>query len=271
MTVDLTKTTIALRNMTATEKRNSPAVLRNSTLLEVDRSNTGLFGHTFDQVHLTDLDLQLLYAKIGRHIAMQAAKAEIKRRKVVAKKVPKVVKVAMPADFYSTFPQHFVVSTPNFTQLRIANPAQLWLTANGKPKKILNQYANPANKVAYQGLIQTVFEPDEGTVPDVVKAQASNYVKLQKQLDPHGICLRLLALVTYDGDGGYVTGNTLRRLTRFVAYDSCMSVFWEKYEGSSAGGGRNEVIVNGTRMKLTEFLKLSTAQVAKLFNAAVKY
>jgi hypothetical protein len=41
-------------------------------------------------------------------------------------------------------------------------------------------------------------------------------------------------------------------------------IVWEKYEGSTAGGGRNTVYVGGRKMKLTQFLKLKPADQDKL-------
>lgn len=91
------------------------------------------------------------------------------------------------------------------------------------------------------------------------KAQANNYNALSEILKRNGQSFDWIGMAKYTGEADYIRRydkpDAKAMLTRFVATSPVL--VWEKYEGATAGGGRNEVYVGGAKMKLTEFLALS--------------
>lgn len=55
------------------------------------------------------------------------------------------------------------------------------------------------------------------------------------------------------------------RLTTFAV--QAPDFVWDKYEGQTAGGGQNSVIINGKTMKLSTFLELSPEEQDALINS----
>jgi hypothetical protein len=114
---------------------------------------------------------------------------------------------------------------------------------------------NPAALYRFSRDAVSVFE---GRVEDYdFKQQYSNFFKLQAVLRTNGTKLGPIAVATYVGDGGYSNNWKPRNLTRFVSCSEDGRLMWEKYEGSSAGGGQNYVFVCGMKIKLSDFLVFS--------------
>ncbi len=95
--------------------------------------------------------------------------------------------------------------------------------------------------------------------------QENHFENLSDILARNGLKFDYLGVAEYEGDFGYINrkpkgpGPTLYR---FVM--TAPGFVWEKYEGVSAGGGRNTVHVGGEAMKLTRFNSLSPKQQDKL-------
>jgi hypothetical protein len=100
---------------------------------------------------------------------------------------------------------------------------------------------------------KTYSGPLEGI--DLSRIQERNYEALQAILQRNGDAIHYIGYAAYPGMPAYNAGpNSKPTLTTFVGIAN--SLVWEKYEGQTAGGGRNTVYVGGRAMKLTDFLKL---------------
>lgn len=90
-------------------------------------------------------------------------------------------------------------------------------------------------------------------------AQENNYQQLLKVLKRNNQKFDWIGAARYTGSADYTkrydNPNAKATLTRFVC--TAPSLIWEKYEGLTAGGGRNVIYVGGTGMKLTSFFELS--------------
>ena len=99
--------------------------------------------------------------------------------------------------------------------------------------------------------------------------QERHFENLSDILARNGLEFDYLGLAEYEGDHSYIhhkpkgPGPTL---FRFVM--TAPGFVWEKYEGISAGGGRNTVYVGGQKMKLTEFMGLPPKKQDALIQAS---
>lgn len=98
----------------------------------------------------------------------------------------------------------------------------------------------------------------------LTRVQQNNYQALSDILVRNGSKFDYVGAATYTGQASYQGGN-IPTLTRFVM--TAPGLVWEKYEGISAGGGRNTVYVGGKRLKTTEFLSLKSTTQDKLVQA----
>lgn len=44
---------------------------------------------------------------------------------------------------------------------------------------------------------------------------------------------------------------------KFVAYSACENIIWNLYKSSGIGSGHNRIIINGTKMNLSQWLKMN--------------
>lgn len=99
--------------------------------------------------------------------------------------------------------------------------------------------------------------------------QERHFENLSDILARSGLKFDYLGVAEYEGEPSYMNrkpkgpGPTLFRFAM-----TAPGFVWEKYEGVSAGGGRNTVYVNGEAMKLTHFNSLSPAKQDKLIQAS---
>ncbi len=54
--------------------------------------------------------------------------------------------------------------------------------------------------------------------------------------------------------------------TTFIVTTTNPCVYWYKYESNAFGSGGNHMLINGKKIKVTEFLKLSKDNMIKLIN-----
>ena len=99
---------------------------------------------------------------------------------------------------------------------------------------------------------------------DLGNVQERHYDALSEILKRNKRKFKYIGWVAYEGEPDYTRREPGKKvvLTRFVV--TAPGFTWEKYEGATAGGGRNTVYVGGRKMKLTEFLKLKPQQQDKL-------
>lgn len=97
--------------------------------------------------------------------------------------------------------------------------------------------------------------------------QERHFEYLSDVLARNGLKFDYLGLAEYKGQAAYNAPNKQNMPTLFRFVMTAPGFVWEKYEGVSAGGGRNTVYVGGKQMKLTEFYRLSPKQQDKLIQA----
>lgn len=95
--------------------------------------------------------------------------------------------------------------------------------------------------------------PDDGFHLGTI--QENHYKTLSDILARNNLEFEYLGVARYQGEPAYnsPTGNR-PTMVRFAM--TAPGFVWEKYEGITAGGGRNTVYVAGKAMKLTTFLRL---------------
>ena len=55
-------------------------------------------------------------------------------------------------------------------------------------------------------------------------------------------------------------------LTKFIIKCQDRDIFWYKYEGNQPGGGNNMIIINGVKIKLSDWFSKSDEEKANLIN-----
>jgi hypothetical protein len=128
--------------------------------------------------------------------------------------------------------------------------------------------ANPALD-DWPGIVNYSGDPEQYNFSSV---QKKNYDALKNILARNDISFDYIGSSTYPGWRAYDDYGWKERglpesikLTRFVAVSP--KLVWEKYEGMTAGGGRNTVYVGGNSLKLTTFLKLQPEEQDRLINS----
>lgn len=100
--------------------------------------------------------------------------------------------------------------------------------------------------------------------------QKINYENLKAILARYGLRFNYFAASTYAGQGSYWNRSGNPKLQSFVGTTDIENpkFVWWKYEGATAGGGRNWVYVGGKAMKLSDFLSMPPLKQDKLFAEA---
>lgn len=103
------------------------------------------------------------------------------------------------------------------------------------------------------------------------KKQTANYVELRDILARNNQKMDWIGVSKYEGMADYIrrfdNPKAKVMLTRFVA--TSPNLVWEKYEGGTAGGGRNTVYVGGKMMKTTDFLSLPPRKQDQLLSGKI--
>jgi len=102
---------------------------------------------------------------------------------------------------------------------------------------------------------------------DIGGVQERNFDSISAVLKRNRRKFKYLGWIAYTGTPDYLNRSDPKKtvtLTRFIM--TAPDFVWEKYEGSTAGGGRNTVYVGGQKMKLTAFLKLPPKRQDALVN-----
>lgn len=94
--------------------------------------------------------------------------------------------------------------------------------------------------------------------------QEKHFEYLSDVLARNGLEFDYLGLAEYEGSPAYNAPNKKNKPTLYRFVMTAPGFVWEKYEGISAGGGRNTVYVGGKAMKLTDFYRLNPKQQDKL-------
>jgi len=97
--------------------------------------------------------------------------------------------------------------------------------------------------------------------------QEGHFEYLSNVLARSGQEFDYLGLAEYEGQAAYNAPNKKNMPTLFRFVMTAPGLVWEKYEGISAGGGRNTVYVGGKAMKLTDFYRLQPKQQDKLIQS----
>ena len=102
------------------------------------------------------------------------------------------------------------------------------------------------------------------------QVQQKNYDMLVDILARNGMKFTKIDAQTYPGERSYIDRHrksTPIMLTAFKVTSPALE--WHKYEGFTAGGGRNTVKVGGKKMKLTDFLRLTPKQQNALLKSGM--
>ena len=97
--------------------------------------------------------------------------------------------------------------------------------------------------------------------------QENHFEYLSDFLARNGVEFDYIGYAQYEGSPAYNANQKINpTLYRFVM--TAPGFVWEKYEGMSAGGGRNTVYIGGKKMKLTSFYGLQARTQDKLLQAS---
>ena len=73
---------------------------------------------------------------------------------------------------------------------------------------------------------------------------------------------------TYDIKLTYVwSGSCNNNLTKFLVKSENSKIFWYKYEGKTPGGGQNSLFINGNKIKLTKWLRMTSEERDQIINS----
>ncbi len=97
----------------------------------------------------------------------------------------------------------------------------------------------------------------QGKVEDYdFRHQSTNFLRIQKILREAGNPLTFVCGAFFSGDGGYYRSYKPASLHQFVAGTENHTIFWNKYEGLSAGGGKNGIFFAGYEVYTSSFLDM---------------
>ena len=99
-----------------------------------------------------------------------------------------------------------------------------------------------ANVESYEGNIENV---------DLLQ-QKKNYHDLLSSFQPYNVTFDHIWFGKFKDD---TSSNRVRY--HFLARSGCHNVYWRKYEAISRGSGRNELFINGAKIKLSLWLCMS--------------
>lgn len=92
--------------------------------------------------------------------------------------------------------------------------------------------------------------------------QSKNYDQLCKKLLDVGVRFNKIFSSSIERQ----MKNSVQYGTTFIVTSSHPQVFWYKYEGNSLGSGGNHMLINGSKIKVTEFLNFNENDIVKLIN-----
>ena len=113
----------------------------------------------------------------------------------------------------------------------------------GNKKKIVNPCYKPReDDIIWEGKLSEFDFSGEGL------NQKSNYEKINSSLEEFGLVLSYMWVVKYTSD---------QFLVKYLVKCENKNVFWYKYEARTPGGGNNMLILNGTKIKTTKWIRMS--------------
>ena len=118
--------------------------------------------------------------------------------------------------------------------------------------KIRNPLAFSGYTGQYEGNINNFLFKDEGL------NQQSNFEKIQE------------SLIQFNTKLDYIWSSKFifpRQRTIFIAKSSDNNFYWYKYEGKTAGGGQNSLFINGNKIKVTKWLRMTSEERDQIINS----
>ena len=73
---------------------------------------------------------------------------------------------------------------------------------------------------------------------------------------------------SYDIKLTYVwSGTCNNNLTKFLVRSENCKIYWYKYEGKTPGGSQNSLFINGNKIKLTKWLRMTSEERDQIINS----
>jgi hypothetical protein len=115
-------------------------------------------------------------------------------------------------------------------------------------------YIKLTNKVKIKNPLDLAdIESYEGHIENVdLHYQKDNHKKLLESFKPYGIYFDYIWFGKFKDE---IDSNYIRY--HFVARSNCGNIFWRKYEAKSRGSGRNELFINGVKVKTSLWMCMS--------------
>jgi len=125
----------------------------------------------------------------------------------------------------------------------------------GNKKRVVNPCYEPReDDIIWEGKVSEFDFNGEGL------NQKGNYAVIKSSLEKYGLVLSYMWVVKYTSGG--------QLLVKYLVKCENKNVFWYKYEGKTPGGGNNMLILNGTKIKTTKWIKMSQEERLAVLQAS---
>lgn len=115
------------------------------------------------------------------------------------------------------------------------------------PRIRINNPCNKASIYKYEGELEGFSE--------WTRQQKMNYEKLQESFNPFDIKLDYIWAGIFGRT--YYYRSKITPVLHFVAKSTDARIYWQKFESQSSSSGQNHLYIDGQKMKLTEWLKMT--------------